>query len=36
VKAGLGVGNDVNRMTYRDLQKRRELIQKRMRDHVGR
>ncbi len=36
VKAGLGVTNDVNRMTYRDLQKRRELIQKRMRDHVGR
>ncbi|MFM7047650.1 MAG: ABC1 kinase family protein [Actinomycetota bacterium] len=36
VKAGLGVSNDVNRMTYRDLQKRRELIQKRMRDHVGR
>jgi len=26
----------VNHMTYRDLQKRRELIQKRMRDHVGR
>ena len=36
VKAGLGVSSDVNRMTYRDLQKRRELIQKRMRDHVGR
>jgi ubiquinone biosynthesis protein len=36
VKAGLGVTNDVSRMTYRDLQKRRELIQKRMRDHVAR
>ena len=36
VKAGLGVSNDTQRMTYRDLQKRRELIQKRMRDHVAR
>ena len=36
VKAGLGVSSDVNRMTYRDLQKRRELIQRRMRDHVAR
>ena len=36
VKAGLGVGSDVNSMTYRDLQKRREIIQKRMRDHVAR
>ena len=36
VKAGLGVSNDVNTMTYRDLQKRREIIQKRMRDHVAR
>jgi len=36
VKAGLGVGSDVNRMTYRDLQKRRDLIQRRMRDHVAR
>jgi hypothetical protein len=26
----------VNSLTYRDLQARRELIQKRMRDHVGR
>jgi len=26
----------VNTMTYRDLQKRREIIQKRMRDHVAR
>jgi hypothetical protein len=30
------VSNDTDRMTYRDLQKRRELIQKRMRDRVGR
>jgi hypothetical protein len=36
VKAGLGVSTDTQRMTYRDLQKRRELIQKRMRDHVVR
>jgi len=36
VKAGLGVSSDTERMTYRDLQKRRELIQKRMREHVGR
>ncbi|MEY3467641.1 MAG: hypothetical protein RL532_948, partial [Actinomycetota bacterium] len=28
--------SDTERMTYRDLQKRRELIQKRMREHVGR
>jgi len=31
VKAGLGVDNDVNSLTYRELQERRELIQKRMR-----
>jgi len=36
VKAGLGVSNNTDCMTYRHLQKRRELIQKRMRDHVGR
>lgn len=36
VKAGLGVDVDVEAMTYRELQARRELIQKRMRDHVGR
>ena len=36
VKAGLGVDASVNRMTYRDLQKRREVIQKRMRTHIGR
>jgi ubiquinone biosynthesis protein len=36
VKAGLGVDTSVNRMTYRDLQKRREVIQKRMRTHIGR
>lgn len=36
VKAGLGVDASTDRLTYRDLQARRELIQKRMRDHVGR
>ncbi len=36
VKAGFGVDTSTNSMTYRDLQKRRELIQKRMREHVGR
>jgi ubiquinone biosynthesis protein len=36
VKAGLGVESSVDRLTYRDLQARRNLIQKRMRDHVGR
>ncbi|MFM8311419.1 MAG: ABC1 kinase family protein [Ilumatobacteraceae bacterium] len=36
VKAGLGVDTSVDRLTYRDLQARRDLIQKRMREHVGR
>ena len=36
VKASLGLEENVDRMTYKDLQARRELIQKRMRDHVGR
>jgi ubiquinone biosynthesis protein len=36
VKAGFGVDASTNSMTYRDLQKRRELIQRRMREHVGR
>ena len=36
VKAGFGVDASTNSMTYRDLQKRRDLIQKRMREHVGR
>ncbi len=36
VKAGLGVDASTNKMTYSDLQKRRALIQKRMREHVGR
>lgn len=36
VKAGLGVDASTSKMTYSDLQKRRELIQKRMREHVGR
>lgn len=36
VKAGFGVDTDTEALTYRELQARRELIQKRMRDHVGR
>ena len=36
VKASLGLEAHVDRLTYKDLQARRELIQKRMRDHVGR
>ncbi len=35
-KAGLGVDTSTNKMTYSELQKRRGLIQKRMREHVGR
>jgi ubiquinone biosynthesis protein len=35
VKASFGLESDVNRLTYRELQERRELIQKRMRDHVA-
>ncbi len=35
VKAGFGLEPDTNQLTYRELQQRRELIQKRMRDHVG-
>lgn len=35
VKASLGVDVATDQLTYRDLQARRELIQKRMRDHVG-
>jgi ubiquinone biosynthesis protein len=34
VKAGFGVDTSTERLTYRELQARRELIQKRMRDHV--
>ena len=34
VKASLGLDASTQRITYRDLQKRRELINKRMRDHV--
>ena len=34
VKASMGLESGVNRLTYRELQARRELIQKRMRDHV--
>jgi ubiquinone biosynthesis protein len=36
VKASFGVDLSTEQLTYRDLQARRELIQKRMRDHVGR
>jgi len=36
VKAGLGVDSSTESLTYRELQARRDLIQKRMRDHVGR
>jgi ubiquinone biosynthesis protein len=34
VKASMGLDPSVNTLTYRELQARRELIQKRMRDHV--
>ena len=34
VKAGFGLDPSVDSLTYRDLQRRRELIQKRMREHV--
>ena len=36
VKAGFGVDLSTDRLTYRELQERRELIQKRMRSHVER
>lgn len=36
VKASMGLDASVEQITYRDLQKRRELINKRMRDHVRR
>jgi ubiquinone biosynthesis protein len=36
VKASMGLEDEVQGITYRELQERRELIQKRMRDHVGR
>ncbi|MCU1394349.1 MAG: hypothetical protein JWM34_2777 [Ilumatobacteraceae bacterium] len=35
VKAGFGLEPTADSLTYKDLQARRELIQKRMRDHVG-
>jgi len=35
LKAGLGVDRDVESITYRELRERRELIQRRMRDHLG-
>jgi ubiquinone biosynthesis protein len=34
VKASMGLDPSVNRLTYRELQARRELIQKRMAAHV--
>ena len=34
VKAGFGVDSSTDSLTYRELQRRRELIQKRMRDHI--
>lgn len=34
VKASMGLDSSVNRLTYRELQERRALIQKRMTDHV--
>jgi ubiquinone biosynthesis protein len=36
VKAGFGVDTGTDRLTYRELQARRDLISKRMRDQVGR
>ena len=36
VKAGFGVDAGTDQLTYRELQSRRELIQKRMREQVGR
>lgn len=36
VKASLGLDADVDAITYKDLQARRDLIQRRMREHVGR
>jgi ubiquinone biosynthesis protein len=36
VKAGFGVDSTTDQLTYRELQARRALIQKRMRDHAGR
>jgi ubiquinone biosynthesis protein len=34
VKASFGLDSSIDKLTYRDLQKRRELINKRMRDHA--
>ena len=34
VKASLGLESNVNRLTYRELQERRTLLNKRMRDHI--
>jgi len=34
LKAGLGVDESVNSLTYRELQQRRDLINKRMMEHI--
>jgi ubiquinone biosynthesis protein len=34
VRASMGLDSSVHSLTYRELQERRELIQRRMRDHV--
>lgn len=34
IRANMGLDSSVNRLTYRELQDRRELIQRRMREHV--
>jgi ubiquinone biosynthesis protein len=34
VKNSLGVDESTDSLTYRELQRRRELIQKRMKDHL--
>ncbi|MEJ7719862.1 MAG: hypothetical protein WKF58_05220 [Ilumatobacteraceae bacterium] len=36
VKAGFGVDAEVERLTYRELQERRRLIQRRMQGRIGR
>jgi ubiquinone biosynthesis protein len=35
LKAGLGVSESTETLTYRQLQERRDLINRRMRDHIG-
>ena len=36
VKAGFGLDPSVDKLTYRDLQERRQLIQRRMRERSAR